>query len=763
MVTLAARDSAGTGSERASGLSRRELLQALVAALGLVGVSPRVHASDGPGVPHQSGPGKGPADARVIVLGFDGVDPRLAQTWMEEGKLPSLSRLRREGGYRPMLSSNPAESPVAWSAFACGANPARTNIFDFLRRMPGSYNPEYALVGEEETPLLPSTALRAGLAMGALLPGGLAGALARLASRRRLWGWVSFLLTTTLVAVGAVLALFKWLPRKLPRPVCQRRGKAFWELLAGAGYRTSCIRIPVAFPPPELPGGRILAGLGVPDLRKSNGTFSYYATDVGATADTEFGGKVVPVTLEGGHVDTHVVGPRNFTQDMPTDVCPPLRIDVDRSAGTAELHLQGSSETLRPGQWSRWFEVKFSMNPLVSVWGIARFYLISVAPEFRLYLSPVNFHPHRLPATVDLSYPRGFVSELAHRVGFFKTLGWDFATWGLNEGRLPEEPFLEDAFATMETKWRMMESELEEGDWDCFVGVFEATDRIQHMFWWTRDPRHPAYDEALAREFGDAILRSYQRMDEIVGQVMKRYVDERTLLIVMSDHGFASFRRGVNLNTWLAKEGFLALRPTEGAPERDWNLEDLFGKGEFWPNVHWPKTQAYSLGLGQIYVNLIGREPQGSVRPGDEYQQVKQQIQERLRKLRDPETGEPVVVDVYDREDIYSGPFFQDAPDLVVGFEPGYRVSWQTCLGGMPPGNVEDNPEKWSGDHCSVDPQRIPGVLFVSRPFTKAEPCIFDVAPTVLRAFGLAVPGEMDGSPLGVGDPRAGAEGGQPE
>lgn len=734
-------------SGASSGLTRRELLRGLLLGSSLAGLSRRAGAKEGPAA-RRGTPRRRPG--RVIVLGFDGVDPRLAERWMAEGKLPNLARLRRSGGYRRMLSSNPAESPVAWSAFACGANPAQTNIFDFLRRKPRSYNPEYALVTETEEPLLASWLLRAGLALGAVLPGGLVGGLVRLASRRRLWGWVSFLVTTAAAAVAAVVALFRWLPRKLPRPVCQRRGRAFWELLDRAGYRTSCIRIPVAFPPPPLPRGRILAGLSVPDIRKTNGTFSYYATDLSAAADTETGGKVIPVTIKDGRIDTHIVGPKNFTLAEPRDVLLPLTITVDPAADSATIHCSGQSQTLKAGQWSDWFELRFRLNPLISLWGIAKFYLISVAPEFRLYLSPVNFHPHRLPPTVDLSYPRRFVSELARRVGFFKTLGWDFATWGLKDGRLAEEPFLTDAFATMEAKWRVMQTELDRRDWDCFVGVFEATDRIQHMFWWTQDPRHPVYDPDLARRFGDAILRTYQRMDDIVGRVMERYVDERTLLIVMSDHGFASFRRGVNLNTWLAKEGFLALRPTGAEGDREWKLEDLFGKGEFWPNVDWAKTKAYSLGLGQIYINLIGREPKGAVKPGEEYRAVKRQIQERLRQLRDPQTGEPVVVDVYDRDDIYHGPFFEHAPDLVVGLEPGYRVSWQTCLGGMPPGNVEDNRQKWSGDHCSVDPHRIPGILFVNRPFRRAQPRIFDIAPTVLEFFGLEVPAEMDGEPLGV-------------
>ncbi len=730
----------------ADGLSRRELLRGVLAGAGLLRLSGKARGEAESAETAHAGPSAG----RVIVLGFDGVDPTLAEPWMEEGKLPNLARLRRLGGYRPMLSSNPAESPVAWSAFACGANPAHTNIFDFLRRKSRSYKPEYALVAEGEMPLLESSVLRAGLALGVLLPGGLAGAIARVATKRRLWGWVSFAASTVVLAAGAVLALFRWLPRSLPLPICQRRGKAFWEILDQAGIRTSCLRIPVAFPAPPLKHGRLLSGLSVPDVRKTQGTFSYYTSASAAVADTEAGGKVVPVTIEAGRISTHVIGPRNFTQEEAADVEVPLEVTLDRSAHTATISIQGQAQTLRPGQWSDWFEIKFPLNPIISLWGMATFHLISLGPEFRLYMSPVNFHPRRLPVTVKVSHPREFVAELTKRVGLFKTLGWDFPTMALKDGRLDEEPFLADAFATMDTKWQVMQTELERDDWDCFVGVFEATDRIQHMFWWTRDPRHPVYQESLAEKFGDVILKVYQRMDDIIGKVLDRYVDDRTTLIVMSDHGFASFRRGVNINTWLAKEGYLVLRPEEEDKVHEFNLEDLFGKGELFEHVYWPKTRAYSMGLGQIYINLIGREPKGAVKPGEEYQRVKREIQEKFRALRDPDTGEPVVVDVYDRDDIYHGPYFNEAPDLVVGFEPGYRVSWQTCLGGMPPGNVEDNPEKWSGDHCSVDPHRIPGILFVNRPFERTQPCIFDIAPTVLDLFGVPVPPEMDGQPLGL-------------
>jgi predicted AlkP superfamily phosphohydrolase/phosphomutase len=185
-------------------------------------------------------------------------------------------------------------------------------------------------------------------------------------------------------------------------------------------------------------------------------------------------------------------------------------------------------------------------------------------------------------------------------------------------------------------------------------------------------------------------------------------------------------------------------------PVRDRNLEDLFGRGTFWPNVDWTKTRAYALALGQIYVNLKGRERYGVVAPGAEYDSLKKDLVRRFGALRDPDTGEPVVRKVYAREEIYKGPYFNEAPDLVVGFERGYRVSWQTSLGGIPPQIIEPNERRWSADHCSVDPSQVPGVLFSSRPIGSVDAHIIDLAPTVLRRLGIAPAADMDGRDLGI-------------
>ncbi len=296
----------------------------------------------------------------------------------------------------------------------------------------------------------------------------------------------------------------------------------------------------------------------------------------------------------------------------------------------------------------------------------------------------------------------------------------------------------------MNQREEIMINMLKKKDFDLFLFIFQASDRVQHMFWRLIDETHPAYDREKAEKYGDAILKVYQKMDEILGEVMP-FVDEHTTLFVISDHGFHSFRKAVNLNTWLVKNGYMILSSEKG---KEYKLEDLFGKGEFWPNVDWQRTKAYALGLGCIYMNVKGREIYGIVKPGDEYNGLKKEIVTKLKNLRDPVTGKKVIVDVYKREDIYQGEYLKEAPDLVVGFNEGYRVSWQTALGGIPHEIIVENKSNWSGDHCSLDPSITKGIFLSNKKSTRESASIIDIAPTVLEIFNLPIPEEMDGKPI---------------
>src|SRR5581483_8949610 len=234
--------------------------------------------------------------------------------------------------------------------------------------------------------------------------------------------------------------------------------------------------------------------------------------------------------------------------------------------------------------------------------------------------------------------------------------------------------------------------------------------------------------------------RVYRRCDDFVGEVMAR-VPADTPIVIVSDHGFHSFRQSVNLNTWLVQNGFMAI---QGQAPGEKTLQDLFGGGTFWENVDWSRTKAYAMGLGQIYINLKGREAHGIVSPGAESAAVQDDLIAHLLTMTDPKTGAKMVDAVYKADDVYSGEFKKNAAELQVGFADGYRVSWQSTLGGSPPGLVYPNMKKWSGDHGSFDYKSTAGTIIANRSLPDGDLNIIDIAPSVLKYFGVPIPPDID-------------------
>jgi predicted AlkP superfamily phosphohydrolase/phosphomutase len=222
-----------------------------------------------------------------------------------------------------------------------------------------------------------------------------------------------------------------------------------------------------------------------------------------------------------------------------------------------------------------------------------------------------------------------------------------------------------------------------------------------------------------------------------VGRALE-YADEDTLVIALSDHGFGSFHRGVNLNTWLHDNGFLVLR--NGVVPGD-------EAGDLLRHVDWDKTRAYALGLSGIYLNVKGREANGIVLPEDAAA-LKTALAEGLTGLTDSERqGAVAIRRAQPREAVYRGPYVEEAPDVVTDFAPGYRVSWSSTLGGVARGVFEDNVKKWSGDHI-IDPEQVPGVLMMNRPFRGDGARLLDLAPTILAFLGVPKGQAMEGEAL---------------
>jgi predicted AlkP superfamily phosphohydrolase/phosphomutase len=364
--------------------------------------------------------------------------------------------------------------------------------------------------------------------------------------------------------------------------------------------------------------------------------------------------------------------------------------------------------------------------------------ILEAGDHVSLYVTPINIDPDK--PGMPISHPSYYATYLAKRIGPYATLGLAEDTWALNEGVTDEATFLKQTYDIDAERQKMFFAGMDTLRTGALVCVFDATDRIQHMFWRHRDARHPARRNPPAgAAHPDAIDDLYRHNDAFLGRVVAR-LRKRDVLLVLSDHGFTSFRRGVNLNGWLRQEGYLVLKPGTD------------GSSQWLGDVDWSATRAYALGLTGLYLNVSGREIGGIVSPGAAANALKAEIMRKLSGLIDisAETGEIAITEAFDPYRLYAGPYLDNAPDLLIGYNAGYRVSWD-CANGIVAGPVfDDNTKAWSGDHC-VDPRLVPGVLFSSRPLGHpdgTDPSLIDIAPTVLRLFGIDPPAHMDGRSL---------------
>jgi len=698
------------------------------AALFLAAARLSVAAADKPG--------------RVVILGFDGVDAKVVETMLAAARLPNLAALKASGAYSPLTPTVPAQTPVSWATFSTGLDPGGHEIFDFLKRDPNDRVPTFAVAQEISVPFLFGKSTPIVLGAAALLLFSMVGGAAFLI-RRRILLIVIFEVLGLAAGAGAFLAARTWLPAARPGVKNNRLGKTFWSETGASP--AAVMRVPVTFPPEKFDGGRQLSGLGVPDLSGRIGKPFYFTSDpfFAPREGNDFSVEVIKLESNSGRQTVRVADPpgKPFGREAPLDL--PVTLTVPASRDRLEIEVVGQRVSLQPGGWSEWLSFPFRVNPLVTVHGYGRFRLERVQPEIALYLSPLQFDPERLPPGFALSEPRSFAGGLVERFGRFKTMGWAIDTWSIQSGTLPEDGFLEDVAATVAQDRKVLDSLLAEKERLLFH-YFEFPDRVAHVFWRFRDPKHPAYDAALAKKYGDAVEKSYETVDAIVGDAAKTLAPE-DVLIVLSDHGFATWRRSVNYNSWLVENGYLVL--TGGAQRK--SLEALFSRGAFWENVDWSKSRAYAMGLGDVYVNLRGREKDGLVAPGAEYEALRAELIARLTALSDPANGERAVSRVFKREDVYRRFDARTIPDLIVTNTAGYRVSWQASLG-VPTANVfEDNRDVWSGDHCSVDPDLVRGILFSSRRFrAQSVPGIADVTASVRALIGAPAPSEAAGKSL---------------
>jgi predicted AlkP superfamily phosphohydrolase/phosphomutase len=611
-------------------------------------------------------------DRRVIVLGFDGLDYELTRDLIGQGRLPNFARLANAGVFQPLETSVPPQSPVAWSSVITGLDPGSHGIFDFIHRDPGTM-----------VPYLSTTKTEA-------------------AARSLKVGKYQFPLS------GGTVELL-------------REGQPFWEALEARGVPTTVIRMPANFPPSGS-ATRELSGMGTPDILGTYGTFSFYTSEPFAFQGSEVsGGTVYPVDIVDNVVQASLHGPDNPFLREPEKVKAEFTVYVDPSRPVAKIVVGDEERVVKVGEWTDWVPVEFDLMFMQKVGGMARFYLKQVRPDFQLYASPVNLDP--MAPAMPISTPEEYASELAGSTGRFYTQGMPEDTKSLSSGVLSAGEFLAQARVAGEENRRQYRYVLDRFEGGLLFYYFGNVDQVSHMMWRARDPGHPAYDPKTDPEYRSVIEELYVGLDRVVGDTLERLGSEG-LLIVMSDHGFTSWRRAFHLNSWLEQNGYLAVI--------DPNSRDLPG----FAAVDWSKTRAYGLGLNGLYINVRGREKNGIVPPGQR-EALAKEIAGRLLKVVDPATGQPAITKVYRREEAYKEVKRPEiAPDLIVGYAKGTRGSNDSALGEVPVDMIVDNKDPWSGDHC-MDHETVPGIFLVSRRPGKPVKSLVDVAPAILKEFGV--------------------------
>ena len=617
-----------------------------------------------------------PKVKRMIVVGLDGFDPGLAKRFSDEGLMPNFKALEEEGCFRSLATAYPSISPVAWSSYATGVDASRHNIYDFLTRDPCSYFP---VLSSTDIKTVPRT-LNLGLAK---IP----------------WGQK---------------AVYRLLQKSQP----------FWKLLGAQGVWSSIVRVPITFPPQKFKNGTLLAGMCVPDLQGTQGSFSFYSTRQREGAHIV--GQQYQVRLKGNKIESKLTGPSGA--DGNAMKCP-FSATLNEKDRTVTFQVGNDTQTVGFREYTAWMQV-----PFTGCTGIARFYLQEWEDgHVGIYVTPINIDPDS-PA-MPISHPFVYAIYLAKKFGPFATLGLAEDTWALNERVVDEEAFLKQAWLIFEERKKQLWDVLEKTKKGFVTVVFDTTDRISHMFYRYLDPDHPANEGKDTEKHKDVMRNLYGRMDGFLAEIRAKVGNDKdTVFCVISDHGFCNFTRGVNLNTWLRQEGYLVLK------------EGQETSGDWFAQVDWEKTRAFTLGLTGIFLNREGREAKGTV-PKAEVDALAAEIKGKLEQLVDPKSGDAVVKEAFLTRKMHSGPYADMAPEILVGYNRGFRHSWDCATGAVSKEIFTDNTKSWSGDHC-VDPRLVPGVFWCNRKINTDTPNILDIAPTALDLFGVGIPRYMQGQPL---------------
>ncbi len=611
---------------------------------------------------------------RVIVIGIDGMDYSLTKQLMETGELPNFARLAKEGSFSSLATSIPPQSPVAWSSVITGLDPGGHGIFDFIHRNPDTMTPY---------------------------------------------------LSTSRSVEGKYFSIGKYrLPISSGKVELLRYGVPFWEKLENSGIKTFILRMPANFPPSSTASFE-LSGMGTPDVIGTYGTFSFYTTRLFAFAGKEIsGGEVYEVYEEDGKIEAYLYGPPNPFLDPELTDDPTVKkkfvIYPDPIDDVVTVVIDNVAVVLKPGEFSEWIPFSFDLLPLQKLPAMVRFYLRSVRPELELYASPVNIDPYN--PILPISTPEKFSVNLARVTGRFYTQGMPEDTKAITEGVFTRDEFLKQAKVAGDELIEQFKIILPQVKGGFFFYYFGNLDQVSHIMWRAIDTEHPAYNEKIDSKYAHVIPDLYRKFDELIGFVLEN-LKENDTLIVLSDHGFTSWRYAVNLNNWLLEEGYLKVK----------NKSVLARDPGYFVNVDWNGTKAYSLGLNGLYINVKGREKHGIV-PPEEKMKILEEIKQKLLAFENPLNGERVVTRVDITERTFNREYLAKGPDMIVGYAKTYRSSDKTAIGGFGKEVVEINRDEWSGDHC-MDPGSVPGVFFSNKKMKEYPKSLEEVSSFIISLY----------------------------
>ncbi|MDP6963555.1 MAG: alkaline phosphatase family protein, partial [Planctomycetota bacterium] len=629
------------------------------------------------------------SEKRVVVFGVDGLDPEMLQQRVNSGLMPNFAKALADGSNLQSLQTSwPPQSPVAWSNFISGVNPGKHGLYDFIHVNRSDYGITSSMVETDE--------------------------------------------------VGMQMTLFGYdLPLTGGDSRSTRKYPAFWEVMSEQGVPVYVHRMPASYPLTESKAV-VFPDMGTPDLVGALSGVAYLFTESEEQTTRQSDSYRVerikikrrnPNLWKGssriyGPADTMVnvddlraeqeaaEATGDFAQankvakkiEREQEVFTPINLMVDNSGDEPILavDIDGEYATADLGEWSNWVPISFSMlGGIVPVPGYTRFRFISAEP-FEAYAVPVQFDPWS-PIS-PISTPDTAAADLADAIGPYFTQGFADAYKAYKGKVLDTAGFINESDMVLEERTKMMHYGLDQIDQSGGL-LFLYTGSLDmrcHMLWHTSDDEHPHQEPAgeyLGVPYDQQIDRVYSQIDTMFGELMQRVAQmeeehgQKIEVIVMSDHGFAPFRRKMHINDWLVSEGYLVM--AEGKSKT--GAHGLAGD-----EIDWEKSTAYSIGFNGIIINRQGREPQGIV-SADEAEQLLAEMKSKLMAMTDQ--GNQVFTSIKRADEVYSGEQLEHAPDLQLGFNVGYGASDESATGAVTAeGIIVDNDSRWSGSHL-MDPE----------------------------------------------------------